>query len=370
MFKYALKNIKHQIGDKPVSFFLTEAYMLVCILVLFFCYGVAGNFHLMTNDREAGSHEKEICFYFDTENGKVTLEDIYHFVDEMDKGQIKKVYYAYACVCKSTECFGISENGIKYDSGEGENYRKNGWFLSGRFYSEDEFNQGDKVIVIPDVERYGNMYSYDPETETAIYNGELYKVIGMMDVDVDVLLPITSYPDDSTVDFFGISFDGIITKSSYNSMLANAYHSFGDKFRASEVIFNAAEQKRFYKKMFIQELLIIIVVVINLVLMLIHMAKCSKNKNSIYFLCGMNRQKIINTMLAQWALMLVPMYVMAVFVFDVFFKERLAVIYPYIAECIDLNVYRFITCIFIALLAFMDTFAVMSQVRIKGGAYR
>lgn len=370
MLKYALKNIKYKICDKPVLFILTEAYMLVCILALFFCYGVAGSFHLMNNDREADVMEKNIQFSFDTENGEVTLEEVYHFVDGMDTGQIKKVYYAYASVCNSSECFGISETGIKYASGEGDNYRKNGWFLSGRFYSEDEFNRGDKVIVIPDVEKYGNIHSYDPETETAIYNEETYKVIGMMDNEFDVLLPITSYPDDSTVDFFGICFDGIITKNSYNSMIANAHHSFGNKFRVTEVKFDDAEQKRFYKKMFIQELLVIIVVVINLMLMLIHMTSCSKNKNSIYFICGMDRQKIINTMLAEWAVMLAPVYIAAVLIFDIFLKERLAVIYPYIAECTDLSVYRSITCIFIFLLAVMDTFAVMGQVRVKGGAYR
>lgn len=369
MLKYSLKNLKYKICDKPVSFIMSETYIFMCILALFFCYGVAGNFYLMNRDRAADYKERIILFDFDTENGAVTLEEVYHFIEDMDSGQIADVHYANAVVEGNGECFGISENGIKYYPDEGINCRKNGWFISGRFYSEDEFNRGDKVIVIPDVEKHGNLFSYDKKTETAIYNGEKYKVIGMLDLP-GVMMPITSYAGDSVVNQLYIEFNRVITKNSYKSMVANAYNVFDNKFRVTEMKFDDAEQKRFYKKMLVQETLIIIVVVINLILIFIHMAKKHKIKNNIYFICGMNRHKIINTVLFEWALMIVPVYMAAVLIFDLKLKEILSAIYPYITECIDLTAYRIITCIFVFVLVLMDTIAVNSQVRIKDGVFR
>lgn len=369
MLKYSLKNLKYKICDKPVSFIMSETYIFMCILALFFCYGVAGNFYLMNRDRDAEHKEKYILFYFDTENGAVTLGEVYNFIAGMDSGQIADVDYAYAVVEGNGECFGISENGIKYYPDEGINCRKNGWFISGRFYSEDEFNRGDKVIVIPDVEKCGNLFSYDKKTETAIYNGEKYKVIGMLNFP-DVMMPITSYAEDSVVNQFTVEFNSVITKKGYKSMVANAHNAFDNKFRVTEMKFDDMEQKRFYKKMLVQETLIIIVVVINLILIFIHMAKKHKNKNNIYFICGMNRAKIMNTALFEWAFMIVPVYMAAVLIFDLKLKERLSAIYPYITECIDLTAYRIITCIFVFVLVLMDTIAVNSQVRIKDGVFR
>ncbi|MCM1084562.1 MAG: hypothetical protein NC393_07160 [Clostridium sp.] len=370
MLKYSLKNLKYKICDKPVSFIMSETYIFMCILALFFCYGVAGNFYLMNRDRDADVGERAMLFHFDTENGDVTLQEVYNFIADMDSGQIVDINYANAVVEGNGECFGISENGIKYYSEEGINYRKNGWLIKGRFYSEDEFNRGDKVIVIPDVEKYGNMYSYDKKTETAIYNGEKYKVIGMVDMGQGVSIPITAYSGDSVVNELYIEFNRVMTKTSYNSMIANAHNAFNNKFRVNEMKFDNAEQKRFYRKMFIQETLIIIVVVINLILIFIHMAKKHKIKNNTYFICGMSRQKIINTVLLEWTFMIAPVYIMAVLIFDLKLKKILSTIYPYITECIDLTVYRIITCIFVFVLALMDTVAVNSQVRIKDGVFR
>lgn len=369
MLKYSLKNLKYKICDKPASFIMSETYILMCILALFFCYGVAGNFYLMNRDKDADFHERSLLFYFDTENGAVTLEEVYAFIAGMDSGQIADVHYANAVVEGNAECFGISENGITYYPDEGINVRKNGWLIKGRSYSEDEFNRGDKVIVIPDVEKCGNLFSYDKKTETAIYNGEKYKVIGMLDIP-DIMMPITSYAEDSVVNRLYIEFHRVITKNSYKSMVANAYNTFGNKFRVTEMKFDDKEQKRFYKKMLVQETLIIIVVVINLILIFIHMAKKHKMKNNIYFICGMNRPKIINTALFEWALMIVPVYMAAVLIFDLKLKESLSSIYPYITECVDLTAYRIITCVFVFVLVLMDTIAVNSQVRIKDGVLR
>lgn len=370
MLKYSLKNLKYKIFDKPVSFIMSETYIFMCILALFFCYGVAGNFYLMNRDKDADIGERSMLFYFDTENGDVTLEEVYNFIAGMDSGQIADVHYANAVVEGNGECFGISENGIKYYPDEGINVRKNGWLIKGRFYSEDEFNRGDKVIVIPDVEKHGNMYSYDKKTETAIYNGEKYKVIGMLDLEMGVMIPITAYAGDSVVNQLYIEFNRVMTKKGYKSMVANAYNTFDNKFRVTEMKFDNAEQKRFYKKMLVQETLIIIVVVINLILIFIHMAKKHKIKNNIYFICGMNRHKIINTALLEWAFMIVPVYMAAVLIFDLKLKKILSSIYPYITECVDLTAYRIITCIFVFVLVLMDTIAVNSQVRIKDGVFR
>ncbi len=245
--RYALKNLIKAIKNKPLSFVLTEVYILVSVLALFFCYGIAGNYELLMRQSDAAYEEKCVYIQFNediyTDGSSASLAEVNEFlaglqaVTQLDM----KIVSSYILVGGNVIdiSYGFDGGAFTYPEYKADNFSRNNWLMSGRYFTEEEFKQGKKVVVIPDIIQYGDLYSYDSERNSIILDGEEYSVIGILDCPF-IDLPVTSVKEETIVQDMLIEMKHIVTKDEYTDIKNNVRQMFGDAAYFHEMNFDVA----------------------------------------------------------------------------------------------------------------------------------
>lgn len=349
--KYAFKNLIKTICNKPISFLITEIYMCLCILAMYFCYGVAGNYNTLIEQSEASYQEECVMLKF---NEKTTnIAGIKKYLSCLQTYTLNDVdtISSYIAVDNMVIDTGYRFDGERftYPITKANNSLKNNWFVSGRYFTESEFDNGEKVIVIPKEQTDNDKYIYNKDKKVVLLNGSEYKIVGFMDCPFTDL-PITSVSEDCYVYDMLFHMQHIISKDIYNDIKDNAVICFGDDVCVQEMVFNGTEQRNFYKKMIIQESFVILVAGINILILFIYIIMSQREKITSYFLCGYSNVKIYTTIMFQWIFMVLPMNLLAFVLFEFKLKNKFKIFYPYFETCININAYAVITLIFYGVL--------------------
>lgn len=347
--RYALKNINVSIKKSGIRFFFNEVFILCCFILVFFSIGVAGHYAIKQREEMADEEQKNVFMQFENTNSEICIGDLYEFFDNLSDSSLITLEYAASYIEIDgviIDCvYEYRDGAIVRSDGNTRNIVKNNWLYSGRCITEDEYNTGQKVAMIPlSWIEEGNSI-YDAGDNSIMLGTDRYSVIATLD-DTRCRIPITALPKDAKVIDLCLGYDVIVTRTIYEDVKEAASEVFGE-FTISDMKFDGDANARLFKQIMLQQIVIIIMICVNLTVLLISVLLSNVDKMKIYYTCGMTTRKIVDIYLVQWSVMVLPMYMAAVVLFDRFLKGMFVQYYSYMNEFVSTDVYLLVGFVFV-----------------------
>lgn len=383
MIKYTYKNIRNFIKYDTLVFFLGILVVALSSFMINFSYAVYHNFQIkkesatdeqdyvqitpnyqfekIYSDEYVGGQYK----YEDYHGETVTVEMIRKF-GELLGGDIRDdIRAVYACAnyynYEFIFVFSFDEDGFTISKEYLENSQ--GFVKSGRFFSEEEYKNGNKVALVYDYENINR--GQNPISREMIYSdthikigNELYEIIGCHDSLLDIpLIPISSLPDETQMGkAIQIDFYSNVDYYTYNKICEAATIAFGDLVTVEPVKLPDLDVIRLYNTIIIITVIIALVAAINFAILYRYILKKRKKQISYMRLCGMRYSMTIMIFLGEGLWITAPTYILTTLIFINKILPIMSDIYQYGFRDINILVYvvlfgiYFLTSIFILFL--------------------
>ena len=367
---YVLKNIRNLVMNNRIVFSLIVLCITVSTLVIHFSYGIYQNYHVVIQQGE--SEYLQISIEFDNAMDDYVklnklLDCIHSFskelrsnVDYCSVGQDQQFFRnTYLNMEKYIDkdgnemdpgksnffYFSFGEDGRLTDSSTiRSNYISNN-FIEGRWFHDDEWNQGKKVClvglgnsiqrVLPFLDANGRVVytiQHDGIVETNTFTdefGDTYEVIGISQIGSSIF-PIYSVNRDYRIDILYIEFLHPITAEQYKELSHLLEKHLGKYVHMPEIEFSESKNIYLYKTILLICILISVAAGINFAILFNFILIRRKRMLGILRLVGCTSFKSIRILLLECIAIIVLIYTLGTVLYDKLFMERLSHIYPYI----------------------------------------
>ncbi len=225
--------------------------------------------------------------------------------------------------------------------------------VSGRLYSDDEYNSGaDVVIGLSRPESYtaGLLYEGD---KVRLW-GKSFEVIGQAGGISVPTPPITAAPDELALEpYLNIYLASALTKEQYQSFKNTADNILPGMFYFEDISFPDSESIYVYNNIMIISVLIAVMSGINFVMLYRSILKRRSRTYAILRLCGCSRQRTILSCITEGLIIGVPAFLSGLLLYIPLMRYKLSDIFPFMVASYSLKVYLGIFLIYITVLLFM-----------------
>ncbi len=386
---YVLKNIKTLIVNNRMIFILLVVCIAVSTLVLQFSYGIYQNYHVVIEHGE--SEYRNIHIDFDNKsNNYVKLSqvlecvnsfsyDLYNNINYCSIGQDQQIFrdtYENMDFIENENgniidpgkvnffYFSFDEKGGLIDCDTIKSNYINNDYMEGRWFKEDEWNQGQKVCLVglgnsiqriaPFVdENKKTVYNieHDGIVETNVYTdefGDTYKVIGTTQIGTSVF-PIYSVDDNYRIDILYLELFQPITYEQYKEFSNILESNLGNHVEMPDVEFTESRNIYLYNTILIICGLISLAAGINFIILFHFIMMKRRKKIAIFRLCGCTYLKCIEMCLTECLILTVPFYIISTILYDKFIVSAFSNSYPYMESANSLKIYLVLGALYIGI---------------------
>ncbi|MBE5944504.1 MAG: ABC transporter permease [Lachnospiraceae bacterium] len=352
--KYIFRNIKSFFIDDTLVFFLTIVTISISCFMINFSYAVYQNYEMKKESSKEeqdyivllGDYEFERQIvhpagqfkYLDYEGKAATIGMVEKFGKELEQEVWKHIdvvfvhasYFNYELI----ETFSFDKDGFTVCEEQLNNHSYE-HIVSGRYFTEEEFKNGDKVAIIFDEFVNSGQLPISQEMEysdTHIKIGdELYEIIGVHREYLDQpIIPITSLPKDTIIDgYIHIYFDKNIDLYIYNQICEASDKVFGDMFTVQPVELPDIDTIRLYNTIIIIVAIISLIAAINFTILYRYILKKRNVQLSYMRMCGLSYSKAMIIYLGECILLTLPVYTVVTFIYAKYLLPKLSNMYEY-----------------------------------------
>ena len=402
--KYIWGNIKSFFMNKK-SIFILMIFSVVCsCIMIHFSYGLFQNYQLkkqydLSDKREIavtllGSF-KEIEdpelnddeYYLradETSDHYVTLELLKKYLAEFDDSFANRLNYIEATAVVDELPFRMEfsiKNGkvIKSDAFEKE-VEDNAMLESGRYFTEEEYKNGERVAVSWDYKHWNILASpvsnrLAVDENTLRIQGKDYEVIAYGTIDNDrPTIPITSLDD--TTPFTGkmiFHFRKPVRQEQYDTVEKKARQIFGDKAVMEPASLPDDDAIYLYNTIIIVTIFITLVSAINFAILYRYILSSRKQSLMVYRICGMSFGRVVLLYLGECVALTVPSYLLGVLLFENLILKKVSEYYEYMNDSYGIYIYFALFAIYFLLSVLILTVMIIhalktdAELNIKGG---
>ncbi|GHU52687.1 hypothetical protein FACS1894132_02900 [Clostridia bacterium] len=249
---------------------------------------------------------------------------------------------------------------------------------SGRPYSEKEYINGEKVVMLLNDsgnDEFSLVKNYVVDNHIII-QGESYEVVGYSGILYGNMIPFTSVSSETEVtNHFEIWADPngkkIFTNQQYQKIKSVLTAGLGDLITMPEPEFPDTENYYFYNTIIIISILISVVSALIIALLYNYILIRRWKSLTIFRLCGCTRMKIIGMYLAECLVISVPIFLLSTVAYDRFLLPLLAKRYENMTGAYSIKLYAlifgiyFVSSIIVLLLMIFKTIP-RKAISIKG----
>ena len=268
---------------------------------------------------------------------------------------------------------------IKSDAFEKE-IENNAMLESGRYFTDKEYRDGERVAVCWDYFHWNTMSSpvskrMAVDKNTLRIQGKNYKIIayGIIDIDRPVI-PVTSL-DDTTIFHENIvfHFKKPIRQDQYNIVSQKTDKILGERAVVEPADLPYDDAVYLYNTIIMVTIFITIVSAINFAILYRYILSSRKQSLMVYRICGMSLARVVLLYLGECVLLTVPAYFTGVMLFEHLILKKIAGYYDYMSSSYNIDVYLvlfsvyFIFSLLIIFLMILHALHTDSKLNVKGG---
>lgn len=386
---YVLKNIKMLIVNNRMIFILLVVCISVSTLILQFSYGIYQNYHVVIEHGESEYRNIHIDFdnksrdyvklsqvlecvnsfspdlykninYCSVGQDQQIFRDTYKnmdFIEDenggiIDPGKVNFFYFSFDEKGRLIDCDTIKSNYINND------------YMEGRWFKEDEWNQGQKVCLVglgnsiqriaPFVdENKKTVYNieHDGIVETNVYTdefGDTYKVIGTTQIGTSVF-PIYSVDDNYRIDILYLELFQPVTYEQYKEFSNILESNLGNHVEMPDVEFTESRNIYLYHTILIICGLVSLAAGINFIILFHFIMMKRRKKFAVFRLCGCTYIKCIEMCLVECLTLTVLLYIVSTILYDKFIVSAFSDLYPYMESANSVKIYLILGALYIGI---------------------
>lgn len=426
MGTYVFKNLKAQFTKQRLLSLLLVLNIVVSCLVICFSYGLYQNYNMVLQEGE----EEELSMlevFIDSENAdflydynliaysSVTPQMITDLTKELYENLngnfasvqcdviIDSPFFVFLCENEG-EFVGTSSvdpeelDDFYYDDSFEPFYTKLTCEVSydgekiidaygDKYFTEDQYNNGDKVVVVADEcfdERCHQYITFNtpilstmyidgfrrilPEgTESIIIGGDRYDIISVLpkkDMPQNftyMRLPITSLPESAVIsaEFFSslegksaqcfiIHLNEPVTRSQYEAIQSCLSSVMGDTVYLQPMEFTDATEIYYYKTVMLISVFIAVLAAINMAILYRYILEKRSRELAVFRICGCSKGKASASYLLECLLINAPLFALTQLLYHKLIMPRLTGLFPNMAGAYSFKLYAAIFGIYIA----------------------
>ena len=374
--KYIILNIKMLIKNERFIF----AVMLVCVFVsawvMAFSYGMYHNYNrMLLQESEAGL---DLPIY--DVSGELTRGDIVRYLTAISPRTLD----AMNVIVAETSNWDFKDENTGVDmhtrlvsrfiirNGEFitppyiiQIWNDKGILLSGRYMSDYEEKNGEKVVIVDDYilqnkERFSGILKDD---KTIPINGEDYKIIGTHNGG-GFVVPLLSVPEDTIIhNGILIGFEKPYTPEQYSELVSVAETLMPGMFKFLPPEFKDDQNIFIYQNMLIVSGLIAAITIVNFAFLYSFILRKRSRTLAIMRICGCTKGRARLICLGECCLICIPTFLVGVLTFIPFMHGVLSNLFEYIEGAYSLAVYGLLFAIFTAMLLLVMWILLSQQIR-------
>ena len=402
--KYIWYNIISFFRYKKMIFFLVVFSVVCSCIMIHFSYGLFQNYQLkkqydLSDKREISltllDNFEEVPdkglnqdqFYLRASeklDAYVTVELWKKFAAEFDNSFMEKLRYiettAVVDELPFRLVFSVKDGEIVKSSDFEKEVEDNAMLESGRYFTEEEYRDGERVAVCWDYMHWNIMSSPVSNRmavgeDTLRIQGKNYKIIGYGIIDDDrPTIPFASLDRDTP--FTGkiiFRFKDPIRQEQYDALAEKTEKVLGDLAVIEPVELPEEDAIYLYNTIIMITVFIALVSAINFAILYRYILASRKHTLMIYRICGMSFFRVVLMYLGECAVIAVPAYLIGVVFFENIILKRVSGYYEYMNGSYGFFVYLVLFGVYflvsLMILAAMIVHALRTDadLRVKGG---
>lgn len=355
---YSIKNVQHMIKNNLGIFFVIILTLFVSFEIVFFSIGLFSQYSKRLEDNEIDSYAMGFGI-----NESLTKGEMSDFMKKLDSADVSFLTcFSQTDVSGIDEsvpiCFYLQNNNGKtgYSDYVFDNMQNDSVLRSGRFFTQEEFEKGEKVAVIMGD---GNEFQMTPapaQNDVVSAFDKEYSVIGVIDPNNEsyyfysIYLPFNSLDEDTKIiDECFISFNKKITVSQYNEIKDLISDSFGDKISVYECQMDLKSNNSFYSAVIIIAVLISVISTLNISIVYNYLILRRKRQHRIFCICGADTRRLTFQTSNEIAALVLPTGAVSALIYQLLFVPLLSLKIPVINDIYNVRLYEAVLGIYFVL---------------------
>ena len=230
------------------------------------------------------------------------------------------------------------KNGKITTEGEYEEYKSDGWWKSGRYFTEEE-NISNKKVCVADIDSikqnplFDGKLKYNKKNKKyyLTINNTKYEVIGEFQNLGCIDIPFEAVDDNLfVIDSLVFKLKTPLTKNEFAQIKQLYLKYFSDRqVELPNIAVSDAEQERFYNTNLIIAIVVAILVSINLILLFKYVLMTRRKELAILRITGATINKVRRLYVLETMIISIILFIFSTCVFDIFIKDIVLSHYEY-----------------------------------------
>lgn len=269
--------------------------------------------------------------------------------------------------------FGYSfKNGKITCDGEYEDYKADGWWKGGRWYTEEEYTS-DKKVCIADVDSikestvFDKTLKYDKKNKKyyITLNNIEYEVIGEYQYLGCIAIPFEAIDDDFyVINTLVFKLNTLPTNNEVAKIKQIYLKYFSDRQAdLPEIAVSDPEQIKFYNTNLIIAIVVALLVSINLILLFKYVLITRRKELAALRITGATVNKVRRLYILEIMIISVVLFILSTFIFDIFIKDIVISHYEYAYVVYSLKNYSVTFLLYISVIYIILNILIYSHIK-------
>lgn len=375
--RYVFQNFFTLVKNEKFIF----SVMLVCVFIsawtMLFSYGLYQNYSTLLVESDSNSKDISIGI---AEGETLTHGEVKAYLDELPDtllNGVKLVYcsawYEYdnaensykegvPVVSRFTVCDGV----YKTSSYIADMWTKNGMIATGRYFTDDDEINGTRTVMVSKSSMESSFWrkehkNFIVDDNTAQIFGQTFNIIGTH-TSSGAVVPFLSLPEEVAVTGLTLSFENIITRSDYETLVQTASKIVPGKMLFPELPFPDEEQISIYNNVIAISVLIAALTVINFSFLYNFIFEKRRRGIAIMRICGCTATRARAICIGECCLICIPVFAVGILTYIPFMKGVLSGIFVYMERSYTPAVYLAIFAIYVVMLLVIMGILLLRQI--------
>lgn len=379
---YVIKNLRSLIKNNRLIFILLVVCVVVSTLVIQFSYGIYQNYHVNIQKNDTTNAEIALSINNSADDYlrlSQFVSCVTTFSPNLYNG-IKDILVGHDELSENGELFNWFDTYIWFDeNGEfvvpelSKEVAENS--LEGRWFTNEEWKNGDKVCVIGPSNGISRIAPFNDENgpvftlqhngivETNQFTtpaGDVYKVIGT--IPFESVFPINAMDPDHRIDMLDIFFKESMSKVQYIEMRDKLESQLGKYIDFPELDIEDAEQIYLYRTILAICVLVSVAAGINFIILFHFIMLKRRKKFGVFRLCGCTSFRCITMCLGECLTLSVPLYIISTAFYHKLIIPVFSDFYPYMESASSMKIYVVLGAIYIGITTLITLVMLISSI--------